>query len=786
VSATTARVALTRAVCLLALSLLAGAAPARADLFEPIELVSQGFLPSAGPESEQQVGYAHDPAISADGVYVVFDGSFAGRTGVWRRDLRTGEVQPVAIGQPVPGKHEHECEPTRSGGPRSACDAELPSISENGQYVSFTTAAPLAPHDDTNSAPDVYLRNMDVEASEQESEACASAEAQDAAEPTSVCPYTLVSAASGGNQGLTYTGASGRGSVAAGRTAMSADGREVAFVTTAVSDLTDPQDPASPATPAMQVAVRNLQTRQTMLVSARYDPATGQAIPDEPVSSAAYGASFTPGTPPSYPLATGGDAITQPLGASISADGSTVAWLGVNVSQQAKTLPGETLDPEYTEPLWRRIDEGPTVPTRRITGGGDPESPACIASGETPGGSCEGPFKTTAKEGIWAESVAQAFVPQLSADGYTAAFLSWAIPVVLGSDFGAGEQAKGDDLYVVDMRPGLSRVQALRPLTEPAGAGEGGGAEAIATTAPIVDFAISSDGTQVAFTTKRTIFTLATPTYVSPTVPVPGMVELFDADLADETITRVTHGFEGGVSAQPHAETSVNEDPYPLADDGALSPSFSGDGDVLAFSSTASNLVYGDGDTPASSEGPYDGGDVFVVHRRAFTPEPTPQSISPPPANPTPAATWALDASAQSLRDGSVRLYVNVPGAGSLHAAAQAWVAVRLGRARGARRGRRAHRSAARAARAVIASVKRTLASAARTALNGEGESLTLTLVPAPGYRALTRAEGGLSATVELTFASAGHPTLTQSLPIDFADTAVVPRARAQKRRTRR
>ncbi len=56
----------------------------RADL---ARLVSA--IPAAG---NQQADYAHDPAISGNGRYVVFDGSYGGRTGVWRRDLQTGAV----------------------------------------------------------------------------------------------------------------------------------------------------------------------------------------------------------------------------------------------------------------------------------------------------------------------------------------------------------------------------------------------------------------------------------------------------------------------------------------------------------------------------------------------------------------------------------------------------------------------------------------------------------------------------------------------------------------------
>jgi WD40-like Beta Propeller Repeat len=767
-----------------AVAVLAGATPpAQADVFEAAELVSQGFLPAGGASATEQAAYAHDPAISGDGRFLAFDGSFGGQTGVWRRDLQTGEIEPVAVGKRAGGGDLCEM----SGSVQSPCDAELPSINGDGQYVSFTTAAPLAAHEDTNADPDVYVRNMDLEVSEQQGEACTRAEQEDAEDLTAVCPYTLVSAVEDHDEGLTYVAASGFGSVAGGRTAISADGQEIAFMTTAVSDLTDPQAPGAPNTPAMQVVVRNLETRQTLLVSERYDPGSGQAIPDEPVSgvegATTYGAAFMTGvTPPQFPLAVGGSTLTGPTGASISADGSTVAWLGVNVKQQARTLPEENLAPEYAEPLWRRINEGPTTPTRRVTGGGDPESSACQASGETRvpevgslSDPCQGPFdlKDT-KTGVWSGALPDDFVPQLSADGEEVAFLANGLLVSLGTNFGKAES--DSNLYLANMQPGLTRVQALRPLTELAGAGEGSEAERLATTAPIVDFAFSPDGTQVAFTTKRTTFTLGTPTYISPTTPVPGMVELFDADLADETLTRVTEGFEGGPSAQPHKEKAADEDPYPIEDDGALSPSFSDDGNTLAFSSTAANLVYGDGNTPTQNEGgPFDGSDAFVVHREQFSSTATPESASPAPPNPEPMPEWRLGVSAQSLPNGSVRLYVTAPGPGKLHAEAQGYVIVRATKAASKHRAthnRRAHAKSS-STRAVVASVKRTLASANALARGGEGELLTLTLTLAPTYRSLASAHGGLSATVLLSFAAAGHPTLGQSLAVSFAASAI-------------
>jgi hypothetical protein len=761
---------------------LAGASPAFGDVFGSSELVSQGFLPTAGTGVTLQASYAHDPAISLDGRYVVFDGAYAGLSGVWRRDLRTGEVRAVAVGSPLaPGSRSCEEVPSPELGRSlpTPCDAILPSVSENGQYVSFTTDAPLARQDDDNKQPDVYVRNMEVAEGEAESEACSDAEAEDSAEVLERCPFTLVSAANGSDQGLAYAEEYGYGAVAEGRSAISASGQQVAFVTTAISNL------AGPSTPAMQVAVRNLTSRETELVSTRFDAETGEAIPNDPVSGETgekkFGGAYDLGTPPQFPLATGSHTLTRPVGASISADGSTVAWLGVDVREQARVLAselsGESYKPEYAEPLWRRIADAPNTPTRRITGGSDAENPACIASGETAlpaspslADPCQGPFITnpsSGEEGVWAGGEEGAdFIPQLSANGYEVAFLATAPLVSLGSDFGLGTEARHPDAYIANMAPGLSRTQALRPLSELASGDE----QAIATNAPIIDLAISPDGTQVAFTTKRTEFPLGTPAFVSTPAAIPGLAELFDADLSDETLTRVTQGFEGGAGAHPHREARSNEDPYPIEDDGALSPSFSGEGNTLAFSSTASNLVYGDGNTPATEEGgPFDGADAFVVQREVFAPVATPQYISAAPANPTPSVSWDLGASAQSLRNGTVRLYVQTPGPGTLSAVAQGSVVVHPASSARSARGRGSRgRSAARTARATATVATRALASAQRLSKAAEGELVTLTLTLLPRFRDLAFAQGGLTATVKLTFTAAGHPALRQSVLVSF------------------
>ncbi len=206
--------------CLLSLAgagvaMLAAASGARADVFSPISLVSYGAVGDA--EFVQQVEYAHDSAVSANGRYVAFDGSIGGVTGVWRRDLATNVIEQVAGG-----------------------DAAMPSISEDGRYVSFTTNEGASLPEITHERPDadahteavnVYRRDMDNQPAAAAGEEADRAPAQRA--------FLAASVPAGSVEPLRYAGAGNSGgSYAAGRSAMSADGDEVAFVTAAVSDMT--------------------------------------------------------------------------------------------------------------------------------------------------------------------------------------------------------------------------------------------------------------------------------------------------------------------------------------------------------------------------------------------------------------------------------------------------------------------------------------------------------------------------------------------------------------------
>ncbi len=749
--------------CALIASLLAVSAPVSADVFGPIELGSA----SAPPESlHEQADRAQYPAISGDGRYVVFVGSFGGVEGIWRRDLTSGAVQQVAGG-----------------------DATMPSISADGQYVSFTANEPLAPKEDPNRSPEVYLRDMEVPCTvEQRScQPCTEQEearAEELNEP-SPCPFTIVSAVNGSAQGAvyTYTGAHSSkytreqeerdyGSLASGRSAMSANGRYVVFETTAASNI------LNQPTPPLELFVRDVQTKETKLVSAEYEPkagrpANGEDVPVSPSTTGEepYGAVYPGGAEtPTFP--------TPWAGASISADGSTVAWMGQEIGRQAELLPGEQARqpqraPALAEPLWRRIADGPSAPIRRVTGGSDPTDELCEKSGEQELGQtpslldpCAGPFeyyKEHPEFGLW-DTIRQNFVPQLSGNGTTVAFLTGARELASGErQFPNAES--NVDLYMVDMASDLTRVQALRRLTEISGGGEGGDEE-LAKAAPIVDFSVSPDGSEIAFVTQRTLFQLGSASYVSLPAAEPGMLELFDIDLNQDTITRVTHGFGGEDerSEQGHPIEEPGIDPYNNGQ-GAYSPSFSEDGSTLSFSSTADNLVYGDGNGAP---------DAFVVHRETFAPAVVTQYVSSPPANPSLDPAWRIGVRAISRADGSVLLYVEVPGSGTLRASAGTRVPVRV-RVRPARRA--AHGSRRRSA--TVTTVAARVVASARASVAGSSEGLVpLKLTLAPAYRALASASGGLSATVSVAFTAPGRPALRVSVPVTFARSVRVTASR--------
>jgi Tol biopolymer transport system component len=697
---------------------LAQAAPAHAGFTAPALVSGSATV---------QADYAYSPAISANGRYAVFVGSVASITGVYRKDLATDTLELVAGG-----------------------DAGAPSISAEGRYVSFTTSE--NPITGASECSAVYVRDMEPE------------------RPGSTPDYELVSAPSGSEEPLTYDGSGepkcpGGGSAAADRVALSGNGREVAFTVIGKSNLVGsctsttatPTEPAQTScpTPPDQVAVRNLETGITTLLSATLGSQESEAPQPVPGGGTLAGTETQAQTGASTWVeeAEGGTPISAST-ASISANGEVVAWMGIHIPAQAAVEPGHTEEStgypdEYAEPLWRRI-AGPPSPTRRVTGGDDPSSPTGLGPLNldwNPGGlesTDTGPvygsyiqprgFGSSARYRSQLDNV----TPQLSANGETVAILSTAPAYGSEPNEGAGHAVSGEGIptnaFVVDMATGLTRSEALTPLTEWATTDFSAGGKAFSGT--LEDVALSPNGTRLAFVTTRAVFPLAPPALITPTVSEAAYTQLYEVDLRADTLALVSQGYD---------DKPANRNIY--------SPSFSGSGETLAFASEATNLVYG-ADNAGES-------DVFLTSAETPSDVPGQQSVTalPPAAPLTPE--WLISATVRRGSAGSLLIDVSVPGAGTLNAHASAAVPVRsAGSSSSARRTK--GRRGAKVAHTVI--LTRTVADAhAVTVAPGV---VQLRMLPAGRYRPLER--DGLYSTILLTFTAANHPALVESLQANF------------------
>jgi hypothetical protein len=652
--------------------------PRAAAEFGPIQLVSKS--------ATEQAGYAKEPALSGNGQFVAFRGELGGHTGIFRKDLATGALTLVVEAL----KTTNELD--------AATEAEAPSISADGQFVSFTTTRSLDPSaDEEPGSRDVYVADLAGPA------------------PT----YQLVSSVVVEVEGKRKPERMSGSSSAAPRVAISADGGEVAFIN------------------EEQVYVRRLAEPEPILISARRDLSTG-AMKAEPVP--------------------GGGAY-QPAGAALSADGNVVAWVGDRLPEQVPLLPEEegeirtlekpapqqgSLATRYFEPLWREVPAAPALsPTRRIIGGGDPLAPGC--QGGSTEGACQGPFPDLVDDHQHEQRVDSegqgwgVSLPQLSADGSEVA--------VIGSP-----EADGD-LFVVDMAPGLSRVQAVHRLTKwtnPLPSGADGTEDLfeepkyLVSTGPIRQCAISPDGTRIAFTTLRQNFPLSPPTLLTPRpVALPVAVELYQVDLEGQTIERVTPGPGTGLSAVPGGarESGLSNFLQGEAEIGASGPSYSADGRLLAFASTAYNLVTGDGNTELEEGSPKrgTGSDVFTVETPPSSAV-VPSTISGRPAAISVVPSWRLTVHAVSRPNGAVRIVAGVPGMGTLRAKAQS----RFGTKPHPRKVSSAHRHA------------------------GAAGLLDLELSLSHNLRSMARVKGGLYTTVEVEFTGPGGRPLKQRLVARF------------------
>lgn len=661
-----------RAVALLVLG-GALAVPAPADAFYGNgATIASAYL----ARQEQGDGPSTFGALSSDGRFVAMEtratNFFADEDpdppskyrvgGIFRRDMQTGALERVADGDTF---KEADNSLVFKG-------ARAPSISADGRYIAFSTPQPLVAAD-TNGNLDVYVRDM-------------------SRAPGAPGAYTLASAKDGGDAPTAYASFGGDpnlvGSDVWPGAAISANGRRVVFRTVEVgSDL--PNQPGT-TTPGYNLFVRDLDARSTTLVTR--DRGTG---------------------------APAGGAIGGPAG--ISGDGSTVAWPGQSAPAQTRFLTGESQDSFATYYLWRRVADGPSAPTRRVTGEVDLDDPGCppnaaIQPDGTLTGPCYGPL-TTREEGVG--GIANR-LPSLSADGYGVTFLTAAGPrpnIQTGT---------GLDAWVTDMHPGVSRKAGSRELTREGQDSAAGG--------QIESVALSPDGRHVGLTSTRSKYVLpTTPQPIGTFRAFPDARDLYLIDLSANTIERVTRSAGGGDDS---------------GDAGA--PTLSTDGSTIAFASTAGDLFFGDANERS---------DVFVATRQ---PEPAAGGLTdePPPSSVSDAEGDQVDlgggdepflrVSPKRQKDGRVLLVVNVPSAGLLAAVAKARLSVKVA-------GKR------RRTRIMVREVARARLRAGRPG------RVSLVLVPARRYRSLVRSRRGLGATVRLDFKPARGRALNESVHVVFA-----------------
>jgi Tol biopolymer transport system component len=696
-------------------SSLAFAAPAHATYGPAAGGLGAEIVSVDNASDEQGDAATTDAAISADGRYVVFqtkatnffenDGVPGGdpdppgtcrEGGIFRYDRDTGELQLVADGTEVALNAKGECEPSNE----IFRGAENPSVSAEGRYVAFSTAQQLVPQD-TNDNVDVYVRDMDVPLTADRKDSGA---------------YTLVSAQNGGEAPPTYEDPSLPEPIPGGdpgaelwpNTAISANGRYVLFRTEKKVLSSLPEGTAADTEPA-QLFVRDLLTRTTKLV-------TRTSVGEEPA-----GGAEGPET--------------------LSADGSTVAWVGSDAESQTRFLSGEPLDASTSYYLWRRWQE-PDASTRRVTGIADPEGPGCtekssIKNEATANGPCYGPLSTPeSSAGISSQA------PGLSANGDAVAFLTGSAlrPTVIKPD--------SLDLFLTSMAPGVTRKAGTRELTLAVNGAQGDG------NASITSLALSPDGTHIAFVTQRNAFVLSEPAPTGSFSTTGEQSELNLVDLTTDTLERAVVGLEG---SEPNGQTLNN-------------PTLSQDGSTVAFVSSASNLIFGDANGFA---------DAFAATLQA----PGGTAAPPPGVNAgsggfsfSAIASPELGVSVKRAKNGGVILLVETPGPGKLTARARGSIP----KAASAKTAEQAGASGvgARASRARSKPKKKRapppvlLASASATA-HSEGTT-TLTLQLSSKYVKDLQSVGKLEAdiTIDFTPATPSDPTLSDEVSATFVSAS--------------
>jgi Tol biopolymer transport system component len=697
-------------------ALLALAAPAHA-IYGPVAGGLGAEIVSVDSASDEQ-GDAPttDADISANGEYVVFqtratnffedDGETQQEReaaeppgtlregGIFRYDRVTGQLQLVASGNLVVSEGSEAGKVLIRG-------AVNPSISAEGRYVAFVSAQKLVPQDidcnvdtpqnTTYCNVQVYVRDMNAAPSQTGAYVLASA--QNGSEDPPVYDDSSISPIPGGDPGAQLWP----------NTAISANGRYVLFRSAEVPSSLP--EGSTPSTEPGQLFVRDLLAKTTTLVTRKKK--------GEPEEGAPAGGAEGPAT--------------------LSADGSTVAWVGRNAPEQTVFMSGEDLDETLPYYLWRRWQE-PGATTRRVTGVADPEDPECLPGSSikneaTATGPCYGPLTLpeNTSPGISSQ------VPALSADGYTVVFLAGA---ALRPNF-----LKPDalDVFLTSMRPNVTRKAGTRELTLAVNGAEGDG------NASVTSLALSSDGTHIAFVSQRNAFVLSEPAPSGSFSTTGQQSELDVIDLSTDTLERAIVGLEG---AEPNGSTANN-------------PTLSADGSTLAFVSAASNLIFGDAN---------DAADAFTAILQV------PGGTAAPFAGVNASsggfsfsaiASPELGVSVKRGKDGGVILLVETPGAGKLTAQAHGVIP----------------KTVARASKATTTKKKATplvLLASASVSARSEGTT-TLTLHLSSKYAKTLQRAGKINANVTIGFtpAATSESALSDEVSATFATTSSAKRSTA-------
>jgi Tol biopolymer transport system component len=125
------------------------------DIFVYDRVAKKTRIVSRSSKGRQSNMGSYNPAISADGRYVVFDSRANNlvpkdsdfRSDVYRKDLATGELELISIGAQGKGNGW----------------STGPDVSDDGTRVSFGSRASNLVEDDTNQLQDIFVRDIDAQ-----------------------------------------------------------------------------------------------------------------------------------------------------------------------------------------------------------------------------------------------------------------------------------------------------------------------------------------------------------------------------------------------------------------------------------------------------------------------------------------------------------------------------------------------------------------------------------------------------------------------------------------------